>query len=49
MNRFTLISRPGYAFRVTRLFNYFGIPCVTGVSLCGGFRTTARVADVVEY
>lgn len=49
MKRFTLIGRPGYVFRVTSAFLWGGfIPCVTGVSECGGFRTLARVADVVE-
>lgn len=49
MKRFTLIGRPGYPFRVTSTFLWGGfIPCVTGVSLCGRFRTLARVADVVE-
>jgi hypothetical protein len=49
VKQFTLIGRPGYVFRVASTFLWGGfIPCVAGVSVCGGFRTLARVADVVE-
>lgn len=50
---FRLIGRPTVTFNVTRAFEGFPnapkghrMPCVTGVSTCGKWRTTARVADV---
>ena len=44
---FTLIGRVGPTFRIIRRWDYFGIPCVKGISLCGRWQTVARVVDVV--
>ena len=43
--RFKLISH-GMIFKLVRRFDYFGIPCVYGVSENGKWQTTARVEDV---
>lgn len=43
---FRLLGR-ALDFRTVRRFDYFGIPCVYGITLDGKWQTTARVADVV--
>ncbi len=48
MQTFTLIGRPTLRFQLLRAFKACGvIPCVYGVTECGRYQTTARVADVV--
>jgi hypothetical protein len=45
--RFRLISNT-CAFRVVSTYLAAGrIPCVVGISLCGHYRTQARVADIL--
>lgn len=47
MTHFKLIGRTT-VFRAVRFYDAAGfIPSVVGVSECGGYTTTARVADVV--
>lgn len=45
---FKLIGH-GKVFRVVKTYQAAGfIPAVVGVSLCGRFKTTARIADIVS-
>ena len=47
MRKFRLIGRSGPIFELVWEWDYFGIPCVKGVSEDGRLQTVARTVDVV--